>query len=140
MLQQGYGDNEPEMWLRWSKWNLRAVVNSILDYQVQVLEMTQEQALDMLINEAFQEQTEADGKCRRATLSQLQLVSYFNGYAEIVAFCEELKNLMGDQFKLRDFHNKFLSYGGAPVPSIRHLMLDELGFSASSGQTDSVAQ
>lgn len=140
MLEQGYGDNEPEMWLMWSKWNLRAVVNTILDYQVQVLEMTQEQALDMLINEAFQEQTEADGKWRRATLSQVQLVSYFNGYAEIIAFREELKNLMGDQFKLRDFHNKFLSYGSAPVPVIRRLMLDELGFSVSSGQTDSIAQ
>ena len=137
MLQEGYGDNEPEMWLMWSKWNLRAVVNTILDYQVQVLRMTQEQALDMLINEAFQEQTEADGKWRRATLSQVQLVSYFNGYAEIYAFREELKNLMGDQFKLRDFHNKFLSYGSAPVPVIRRLMLDELGFYASSSPAGS---
>ena len=137
MLQEGYGDNEPEMWLMWSKWNLRAVVNTILDYQVQMLRMTQEQALDMLINEAFQEQTEADGKWRRATLSQVQLVSYFNGYAEIYAFREELKNLMGDQFKLRDFHNKFLSYGSAPVPVIRRLMLDELGFYASSSPAGS---
>lgn len=140
MLQEGYGDNEPEMWLMWSKWNLRAVVNTILDYQVQVLQMTQEQALDMLINEAFQEQTEADGKWRRATLSQVQLVSYFNGYAEIYAFREELKNLMGDQFDLRDFHNKFLSFGSAPVPVIRRLMLDELGFFASAGLVDSSQQ
>jgi uncharacterized protein (DUF885 family) len=104
------------------------------------LGMTQEQALDMLINEAFQEQTEADGKWRRATLSQVQLVSYFNGYAEIYAFREELKNLMDDQFKLKDFHNKFLSYGSAPVPIIRSLMLDELGFNTSSDSADSIAQ
>jgi len=132
MLEEGYGNNEPEMWLMYSKWNLRAVVNTILDYQVQVLNMERDEAIDMLINQAFQEQTEADGKWRRATLSQVQLVSYFNGYAEIYAFREELKQRLGDKFDLRTFHNKFLSYGSAPVPVIRKLMLDELGLALTS--------
>ncbi|MDN4501675.1 DUF885 domain-containing protein [Alteromonadaceae bacterium BrNp21-10] len=127
MLESGYGNNEPEMWLMYSKWNLRVVVNTILDYSVQALGMTKEQGLDLLINQAFQEQTEAEGKWRRATLSQVQLTSYFNGFAEIYAFREELKDKMGDKFNLKDFHNKFLSYGNAPVPVIRKLMLAELG-------------
>ena len=127
MLEEGYGNNEPEMWLMYSKWNLRVVANTILDYSIQVLGMTQEEGLNLLMNEAFQERTEAEGKWRRATLSQVQLTSYFNGYAEIYAFREELKQKMGDQFKLKDFHNKFLSYGNAPVPVIRKLMLADLG-------------
>jgi uncharacterized protein (DUF885 family) len=127
MLEEGYGNNEPEMWLMWSKWNLRAVVNTILDYSIHVLGMTKEEGLDLLINQAFQETTEATGKWRRATLSQVQLVSYFNGYAEIYALREELKQKMGDKFNLKNFHNKFLSYGNAPVPVIKKLMLDELG-------------
>ena len=126
MLEQGYGNDEPELWLMYAKWNMRVVVNTILDYSVQVLGMQKDSALDMLLNEAFQEQTEADGKWRRATLSQVQLTSYFNGYAEIYAFREELKQKMGERFKLREFHNKFLSYGSAPVPVIRKLMLQEL--------------
>ena len=127
MLEQGYGNNEPEMWLMYNKWNLRVVINTILDYSVQVLDMSRETALDLLLNEGFQEQTEADGKWRRATLSQVQLTSYFNGYAEIYAFREELKTKMGEKFNLKEFHNKFLSFGNAPVPVIRKLMLDELG-------------
>ena len=127
MLEEGYGNNEPEMWLMYSKWNLRVVVNTILDYSIQVLGMSKEEGLSLLMNEAFQERTEAEGKWRRATLSQVQLTSYFNGYAEIYAFREELKKKLGDKFILRDFHNQFLSYGNAPVPVIRDLMLKDLG-------------
>jgi uncharacterized protein (DUF885 family) len=130
MLEQGYGNNEPELWLMYAKWNMRVVVNTILDYSVQVLGMQYDAAMDMLLNEAFQEKTEAEGKWRRVTLSQVQLTSYFNGYAEIYAFREELKQKMGEGFNLRDFHNKFLSYGNAPVPVIRNLMLQELGLTS----------
>lgn len=126
MLEAGYGDNEPEMWLMYSKWNLRVVVNTILDYSVHVLGMTSEQGIDMLMNEAFQERAEAEGKWRRATVSQVQLTSYFTGYSEIYALREELKQEMGESFDLREFHNNFLSYGNAPVPLIRNLMLKGL--------------
>lgn len=126
MLENGYGYNEPEMWLMYSKWNLRVVVNTILDYSIQVLGMEREAALDLLMNEAFQERTEAEGKWRRATVSQVQLTSYFTGYSEIYTFREDLKKRLGDTFDLRQFHNKFLSYGNAPVPVIKKLMLAEL--------------
>ena len=127
MMEAGYGNNEPEMWLMYSKWNLRAVINTILDYQVHVLGMEKDAAIEMLVNEGFQEQAEAQGKWRRVTLSQVQLTSYYNGYAEILAFREELKAKLGNEFDLRTFHNKFLSYGNSPVPVIRKLMLQEWG-------------
>lgn len=126
MLENGYGNNEPEMWLMYSKWNLRVVVNTLLDYSVQVLGMEQEAALDLLMNEAFQQRAEAEGKWRRATVSQVQLTSYFSGFSEIYSFREELKKQMSDRFNLREFHNKFLSYGNAPVPVIKKLMLADL--------------
>jgi uncharacterized protein (DUF885 family) len=126
MLEEGYGNNEPEMWLMYSKWNLRVVVNTILDYSIQVLGIERDEALDLLMNEAFQERAEAEGKWRRATVSQVQLTSYFNGYTEIYKFREEIKQNLGDEFDLKVFHNKFLSYGSAPVSLIRELMLEEL--------------
>lgn len=132
MLEAGYGDNEPEMWLMYSKWNMRVVVNTILDYSVHVLGMEREEALDLLMNQAFQEQTEAEGKWRRVTISQVQLTSYFTGYSEIYGFREELKARMGEAFDLRDFHNKFLSYGSAPVPVIRAAMLADMSAELST--------
>jgi len=132
MLESGYGNNEPELWLMYYKWNLRVVVNTILDYSIQVLGMTEKEAMDLMINQAFQQQAEASGKWRRALVSQVQLTSYFNGYSEIYAFRNELKKATGKGFNLYDFNNQFLSYGSAPVPMIKKLMREN--YIANHGQ------
>lgn len=124
MLEAGWGEDEPEMWLMYGKWNLRVVCNAILDYAVHVLGAEEDEILDLLKREAFQEDTEATNKWRRATLSQVQLTSYFAGYAEIYDFREARKRELGEDFDLREFHNEFLSYGNAPVSVIRELMTD----------------
>jgi uncharacterized protein (DUF885 family) len=132
MLENGYGApagsdvSEPEMWLMYYKWNLRSTCNTILDYSVHSKNMSKEEALDLLTKEAFQQKAEAEGKWRRVTLSQVQLCSYFTGFKEIYEFREELKNKMKDKFNLKQFHEKFLSYGSAPVKYIRELMLTEV--------------
>lgn len=123
MLEEGYGNFEPEMWLMYYKWNLRVIANTILDYAIQVKGMTEAEALALMTQEAFQQEAEAQGKWRRATLSQVQLTSYYAGYREIYDFREELKQVEGDKFDLKSFHETFLSYGSAPVKYIRQLML-----------------
>jgi uncharacterized protein (DUF885 family) len=126
MLENGYGNNEDEMWLMYYKWNLRSTCNTILDYSVHTKEMTKEEAMNLLINEAFQQKTEAENKWRRVSVTQVQLCCYFTGYTEIYDFREELKNELGDKFNLKQFHEKFLSYGSAPVKYIKELMLNEM--------------
>jgi uncharacterized protein (DUF885 family) len=123
MLDAGYGDNEDEIWLMWMKWNLRTVVNTILDIEIQTMSMSKEAAITMMMREAFQEEAEATNKWKRATLNQVQLTSYYNGYAEITALRDEMRQKQGDKFSVKDFNNQFLSYGSAPVKSIRELML-----------------
>ncbi|ASJ96824.1 DUF885 domain-containing protein [Shewanella marisflavi] len=125
MLEEGYGNFEPEMWLMYYKWNLRVIANTLLDYSIQVKGMTEEQAIKLMTEEAFQQTAEAEGKWRRATLSQVQLTSYYTGYREIYDFREELKAKQGESFDLKAFHEQFLSYGSAPVKYIRQLMLKE---------------
>ncbi|HET6225172.1 MAG TPA: DUF885 domain-containing protein [Bacteroidia bacterium] len=123
MLENGYGNNEDEMWLMYYKWNLRATCNTILDYSVHTKDMSREAALNLLIKEGFQTKAEAENKWKRVTLSQVQLCCYFTGYTEIYEFREELKKQMGNKFNLKAFHEKFLSYGSAPVKYIKELML-----------------
>jgi len=122
MLESGYGDNTPEMWLMYSKWNLRVVTNTILDYSVHVLGMTEEQAKDLLVRQAFQTRSEATEKWHRAKVSSVQLTSYFSGYSEIMELREQRKQALGPRFVLKDFHEQFLSYGSAPVKMIKELM------------------
>jgi uncharacterized protein (DUF885 family) len=124
MLEEGWGDHEPEMWLMYGKWALRVTFNAILDYSVHVLGMEEDEAIRLMREEAFQEVTEATQKWRRLTLSQVQLTSYFSGYAEIYDFRERLKAEQGEEFDLKAFHNEFLSYGSAPVATIIELMTE----------------
>jgi hypothetical protein len=125
MLESGY-KNSDEMWLMYYKWNLRTTCNTILDYGVHVKNMSKDQVMKLLITEAFQQQAEADGKWTRVTLSQVQLCSYFVGYIEIYDLREMLKKERGANFKLKQFHEKFLSYGSAPVKYIQELMMKKL--------------
>ncbi len=135
MLENGYdGDQDldsteasPEMWLMYYKWNLRSTCNTILDYNVHTKNMSQDEAIKFLTNEAFQEKTEAMGKWKRVSVTQVQLCCYFSGYNEIYNLREELKKKQGDKFDLKKFHEQFLSYGSAPVKYIRQLMLGEGG-------------
>jgi len=122
MLENGYND-EPEMKLMWYKWHLRSICNTILDYSVHIREMTKEQAVKLLTHEAFQEQAEADSKWKRVTVSSVQLDSYYAGYKEIMDLRDVYKAKVGDKFKLREFNEKFLSYGDAPVKYIKAAMI-----------------
>lgn len=136
MLENGYGEEKPpvhssslypvvskEMWLMYYKWNLRSTCNTILDYGVHANNLSKADAMHLLVNEAFQQTAEAEGKWKRVTVTQVQLCSYFTGFKEIYDFREELKQKQGDKFNLKQFHEKFLSYGSAPVKYIKELML-----------------
>jgi uncharacterized protein (DUF885 family) len=122
MLESGYGGDAPEMWLMYSKWNLRSVTNTILDYSVHVLGMQQQEALDLLTRQAFQTRQEAEEKWRRVNLTSVQLTSYYSGYEQILELRERRKQQLGERFRLKEFHDQFLSYGNAPVKMIAELM------------------
>jgi uncharacterized protein (DUF885 family) len=96
-----------------------------LDISVHTKNMSKEDAITMMTREGFQQQAEADGKWKRVTLSQVQLCSYYTGFNEIYELRDVLKKKEGDQFNLKTFHEKFLSYGSAPVKYIKELMLKE---------------
>ncbi|MCG2585097.1 DUF885 domain-containing protein [Massilia sp. TS11] len=122
MMEAGYGDNTPEMQLMYAKWHLRVVTNTILDYSVHVLGMDQAAALDLLMRQSFQTEAEAREKWHRVQVSSVQLCAYFSGYSEIMELREAKKKQLGAAFNLKDFHEKFLSFGSAPVKMIRELM------------------
>ncbi len=122
MLENGYGNNEPEMWLMYYKWHLRSVCNTILDYSVHVKNMSEEDAMKLLVDGAFQQTAEAQGKWKRVRLTQVQLTSYYTGFTEIYELRESMKS---KDFNLKKFHEQFLSYGSAPVKYIRDLMKEK---------------
>lgn len=122
MLEAGYGDHAPELWLMYYKWYLRIISNTLLDIGVHTKNMSREDAIDLLVNGAFQETAEAEGKWVRVTRSSVQLCSYFTGLTEILDLRAETKSRQGDAFSVKNFNETFLGYGSIPVKYIRELM------------------
>lgn len=123
MLEQGYGNNDPELWLMYYKWFLRVVTNTIIDYEIHNKDLSKADAMKLMTVDAFQEKAEAEAKWNRATVTQVQLASYFAGFTEIFALRELMKEKKGPEFNLKNFHETFLSFGSAPVKEIKKLML-----------------
>lgn len=129
MMEEGWDKNtsinatemSDEMWLMYYKFHLRGVCNTILDYSIHSLGMTKDEALKLMMTEAFQERKEAEGKWKRATLTQVQLCSYFTGFYEIYNFRKEIKEKQGDKFNIKAFNDKLLSFGAPPVKYIKEM-------------------
>lgn len=126
MMENGYGDGAPEMWLMYYKWNLRETLNTILDYSVHCLNMSEDDAMKLLMKEGFQEKKEATNKWKRVRQTQVQLDAYFNGSTEILQLRDDYKKALGNKYNLYDFNNKFLSYGSVPVKYIAQMMMAEI--------------
>ena len=123
MVENGWGNHTPEMELILFKWKLRELANVIIDFDMQCLNKSKEDIMHILIDECFQTQAQAEEKYKRATVSQVQLCSYYAGSIAIKSLREEYKKKMGANYSLKDFHEKFLSYGSSPVKYIRECML-----------------
>ena len=123
MLENGWADFAPEMEMMHDKLRLRELGNVIIDYQMQCLDSPREAIMNLLVNELFQTRAQAEEKYHRATLSQVQLCSYYTGASAILALRDEYKTKMGSKYSLKDFHENFLKYGSSPVKYIRERML-----------------
>lgn len=125
MMENGYGNgiDSSEFWLMYYKWNLRTVCNTILDIGVHTKNLSEKDAMDLLINQAFQQQTEAEGKWRRVQVTNVQLTSYFTGFYEILQLRDHLKEMQGNAFNVKKFNEQFLKYGSSPVKFIKEILL-----------------
>jgi uncharacterized protein (DUF885 family) len=125
MADAGYMDNDPLFRLMQLKFYARAVANAILDQGLHVDNWTKEQAMDLMVKQTFQQEREAEGKWVRAQLSSGQLATYFVGAQEHFDTRKAWEAKLGDQFNLKQYHDKVLSYGAPPVRFVRQLMLEE---------------
>jgi len=77
--------------------------------------MTEQEAMDLMMNEGFQEEGEAAGKWRRAALTSAQLSTYFVGYSEVMDIREAYEAKHGPIADWRAFHDALLSFGSPPA-------------------------
>jgi len=123
MVDSGFHDYDPRLKLMHLKMYLRAVTNSILDIKLHTQDLSQEEAMKLMVEDAFQEEAEAQGKWIRACLTSCQLCTYFVGFQELNDLMEEYKKRKGNRFNLKEFNEKLLSYGSPPAKYVREELL-----------------
>ena len=126
MLDQGYGKGDPALRLNQLKFYLRAVVNAILDNKMHCSQMTDEDALKLLMDGAFQTEGEAVAKIVRAKQSSCQLSTYFVGRMAFYRLRQQIQRELGDKFDLGRYHEAVLAHGTLPVKYLPELVKERL--------------
>jgi uncharacterized protein (DUF885 family) len=115
MLDQGYGKGDLALRLNQLKFYLRAVINALLDYKMHCDNMTDEEALKLLTEGAFQTEGEALLKIIRAKQSSCQLSTYFVGRTAFYRLRQQMQREQGEHFDLGRYHEAVLEHGTLPV-------------------------
>jgi uncharacterized protein (DUF885 family) len=112
------------MLVHW-KFYLRAITNTMMDIEIHAGDMTREAAMDLMVRQGFQEESEAANKWDRARLSSTQLCEYFLGSVEMHALEAEARRRAqeaGTEFVYRPYLERLLSHGTPAMPIIRDLL------------------
>src|SRR5438067_3330826 len=96
MTEQGYGG--PEVKMQQLKMRLRVICNAIIDQGIHAKNMSEQEAMDLMMKEGFQQEGEAVAKWKRARLSSTQLWTYFVGVTEHLDLRDRAKARDGASF------------------------------------------
>ena len=122
MSDEGYLNNSVELRMTLLKQLLRVISNTILDIRLQTMNMSEQEALRLMINDTFQEKEEATEKVQRAELSSCQLPTYFLGWRGWLSVREEYKKRKGAAFNLSAFHDGALKESAVPLSVLGQLL------------------
>jgi uncharacterized protein (DUF885 family) len=125
MMDVGYGAEDPALMLVHWKFYLRAITNTMMDIAIHTGAMDREEAMRLMVEQGFQEESEAAAKWDRARLSSTQLCEYFLGYTEMSDFEREARRRAaeaGTPFRWRPFLESVLAHGTPPTPVIRDIL------------------
>lgn len=118
MSHHGYGG--PAVRLQRQKMVLRLATNAILDASIHAGNMSEAEAIDLMMNQAFQEEGEAHGKWRRAQITSAQLTTYHYGFSQMIALRRAHESAPG--FSERAYHDRLLSFGSPPLRHLQSLL------------------
>jgi uncharacterized protein (DUF885 family) len=131
VVEAGFGDRDTstvdadDYRMTQRKLELRIATNALLDAGLHAGDLGDDAALELLVDGAFQERSEARGKLVRAKVTSGQLCSYFVGGEEVGALRAEVEAREGAAFDLRAFHQRVLSHGTPTVGIVRDALDDD---------------
>ncbi|HEX6896616.1 MAG TPA: DUF885 domain-containing protein [Bryobacteraceae bacterium] len=122
MSDEGFLGGSADLRLTLYKQLLRAIANAIIDIRFQTMGMTEQEAMDLMVRDTFQEKEEATAKVQRAQLSSCQLPTYFVGWRGWLDTREAYQKRKGSAFSLQQFHDAALKESAVPMPALAGLL------------------
>jgi len=124
MLEEGYGEGDPKLLLSQLHEALLRLCRYLVGIRMHTRGMTLEEGIAFFQREGYQERANAEREAMRGTSDPTYLV-YTLGKLQILKLREDYRKKVGDQFNLKEFHNRFLSFGWPAIKLIREEMLGD---------------
>ena len=124
MYEQGFY-TKPQTRLLQLKDQLWRACRVVIDASLHTNRMSFNKAVNMLVNVAKLEKTNAIAEVKRYTYTPTQPMTYMMGKMEILKLRDDFKKLRGKAFNLKKFHDQLLSYGTIPVRMVKERMLGD---------------
>jgi uncharacterized protein (DUF885 family) len=122
-VNSGFGEYDLRLRLNQLKYQLRSVIDFMLEIYIHEGDMTKEQAIDQMTKNGFQTQTEAERKWENIILHPGDAAYAYVGFQEILDMEKDYKKLKGDSFSQKEFLTKLLSNGAIPIRTIKAKIL-----------------
>lgn len=107
-------------------YRLLRAARAFLDPELQAGTISQQQAMDILMNDVVQSHAMAKQEVERYTLKAPgQANSYFYGFTKMISLRKETEKALGAKFNQMHFHDFILSQGILPPALIREAVLGE---------------
>jgi len=125
MYEQGFY-TKPQTRLLQLKDQLWRACRVVIDASLHTHRMSFDRAVEMLVDVAKLEKTNAIAEVKRYSYDPTQPMTYIMGKMEILKLRDDFKKASGKAFNLKKFHDQLLSYGTIPVRMVRERMLGNL--------------
>lgn len=123
MLDLGWGG--PLDRLAHLKKQMENIARTIVDIRVHTREMSRDEVLRFVQEEALQDRQFAGNMWTRSITSAPQLTTYYLGYEQVWGLYDDVVKARGDSFVLREFMDGMMVLGPVPVRHYRARMLPE---------------
>jgi uncharacterized protein (DUF885 family) len=126
LLEQGYGNNDPALWLSQEQWALVRAARYLVGIKLHTRGMSYADAVAFFEKEAYLPKANAEREAKRGTADPTYLV-YTLGKLQIEKLRKDYAAKLGSKFDLKAFHDALLSQGAPPIVIVREVMLGEGG-------------
>lgn len=124
MLEEGYGEGDPKLLLSQLHEALLRLCRYLVGIRMHTRGMSLEEGIAFFEREGYQERVNAEREAMRGTSDPTYLV-YTLGKLQLLKLREDYRKKVGDQFNLKEFHDRFLGFGYPPIKLIREEMLGD---------------